>query len=87
MSSKELAVASVESPLRSLDGRSLRESMPALSGASALESVGSPLAFLVAALSRLYANAPARPALTSANLRPLAPFLNLPAFQGFTIHW
>lgn len=41
------------SPLRSLVARPLSEAMPALSGATAFESSGSPLAFSEAALSLL----------------------------------
>ncbi len=61
--------------------------MPAVSGASAFDSSGSPLAFSFAAFSRLYANAPARPALMRAKVRPFAPFLNLPSRYGLMIHW
>jgi hypothetical protein len=52
--------------------------MPAVTGAMYLLSVGSPLALFEAALSLLYAKVPARPALISDTVRPLAPFLNEP---------
>lgn len=53
--------AAPPSPLRSLPGRLFSEATPAVSGATALDSSGSPLAFFSAALSLLYAKVPARP--------------------------